>query len=77
MDCNRSTLYGDSVLAFQAQDLQNHLKQCTEARKAKEWSLILKETQSALSLGCDYAPQVSSLLKYFRNFSCNSKEVRK
>jgi len=35
-----------------------------EARKFNEWSVVLKETQSALSLGADSAPQVSSLLKH-------------
>ncbi|AES98020.1 putative 43kDa postsynaptic protein [Medicago truncatula] len=61
LDCNRSTSNVDSVLAFQAQALQNHLKKCIEARKFNEWSVVLKETQSALSLGADSAPQIYAL----------------
>ncbi|KAL2317711.1 hypothetical protein Fmac_031587 [Flemingia macrophylla] len=61
LDCNQSALYADSVLAFQAQALQNHLNKCTEARKVNAWSVILRETQSAISLGADSAPQVYTL----------------
>ena len=63
LDCNQSTPYADSVLTFQAQALQNHLNKCIEARKVNEWGVILKETQSAISLGADSAPQVGSLIK--------------
>ncbi|OIW04463.1 hypothetical protein TanjilG_01636 [Lupinus angustifolius] len=61
VDCINSTPCPDSLLAFQAQALQNHLNKCNEARKAGEWSVILKETQSAISLGADSAPQVYAL----------------
>ncbi|KAK7385296.1 hypothetical protein VNO78_31012 [Psophocarpus tetragonolobus] len=61
LDCNQSTSYVDSTLAFQAQALQNHLNTCIEARKVNAWSDILKETQSAISLGADSAPQVYAL----------------
>ncbi|XP_054798664.1 TPR repeat-containing thioredoxin TTL1-like [Prosopis cineraria] len=62
MHCNNSTPYGDSVLAFQAQALQKHVKKCLEARKVNEWNTILKETQYAISLCADSAPQVYALL---------------
>ncbi|XP_020205622.1 TPR repeat-containing thioredoxin TTL1 [Cajanus cajan] len=61
LDCNESALYADSVLAFQAQALKNHLNKCIEARKVNAWSVILKETKSAISLGADSAPQVYAL----------------
>ncbi|KAF7829925.1 TPR repeat-containing thioredoxin TTL1-like [Senna tora] len=61
MTCNNTTPYGDSELAFQAQALQNHLHKCIEARRLNEWNTILKETQSAISLGADSAPQVYAL----------------
>ncbi|KAK7321172.1 hypothetical protein VNO77_31531 [Canavalia gladiata] len=61
LDCNLSTSCADSILAFQAQALQNHLNKCIEARKVKEWSVILKETKSAISLGADSSPQVYAL----------------
>ncbi|KAE9605909.1 hypothetical protein Lal_00024893 [Lupinus albus] len=61
LDCSNSTPYPDSLLPFQAQALQNHLKECIEARKVNRWSVILKETQSAISLGADSSPQVYAL----------------
>ncbi|KAJ1406836.1 Thioredoxin-like superfamily [Sesbania bispinosa] len=61
LNCNQATPYVDSELAFQAQALQNHLNKCTEARKVNDWKVILKETQSAISLGADSAPQVYAL----------------
>ncbi|KAG5112448.1 hypothetical protein JHK82_035717 [Glycine max] len=61
LDCNQSIPYVDSILAFQAQALQNHLNKCIEARKVNAWSDILKETQFAISLGADSAPQVYAL----------------
>ncbi|TKY74362.1 TPR repeat-containing thioredoxin TTL1 [Spatholobus suberectus] len=61
LNCNETTPYVDSALAFQAQALQNHLSKCAEARKVKDWKAILKETQAAISLGADSAPQVYSL----------------
>ena len=57
--CDHTTPYADSVLAFQAHALQNNLKKCIEARKVKDWETVLKEAQSAISLGADSAPQVS------------------
>ncbi|RDX63372.1 TPR repeat-containing thioredoxin TTL1, partial [Mucuna pruriens] len=61
LDCNQSTSCADSILAFQAQALQNHLNKCIEARKVNAWSDVLKETRSAISLGADSAPQVYAL----------------
>ncbi|XP_058751086.1 inactive TPR repeat-containing thioredoxin TTL3-like [Vicia villosa] len=77
LDCNRSTSCVDSVLVFQAQALQNHINKCTEARKFNEWSVVLKETQSALSLGADSAPriyalQTEALLKLLRYEEANA-----
>ena len=70
LTCNQATPYVDSVLAFQAQDLQKQLNKCTEARKVNDWKAILKETQSAISLGADSALQVSflGLMFVFRVF---------
>lgn len=53
-----TTPYSDSVLAFQAHSVRNHIQKCFEARKVNEWDAILKETQSAISLGADSSPQV-------------------
>lgn len=61
LNCNETSPYDDTVLAFQAHALQNHLSKCTEARKNKDWKTILKETQAAMSLGADSAPLVYSL----------------
>ena len=61
LNCNETSSCVDSVLAFQAQALQNHLSKCTEARKVKDWKVILKESQAATSLGADSAPLVSFL----------------
>ncbi|XP_020229934.1 TPR repeat-containing thioredoxin TTL1 [Cajanus cajan] len=61
LNCNETTPYVDSVLAFQTQALGNHLSKCTEARKVKDWKTVLKETQAAISLGADSAPLVYSL----------------
>ncbi|KAK4274098.1 hypothetical protein QN277_017380 [Acacia crassicarpa] len=69
---NVATPYSDSALAFQALSLRNHLQKCIEARKINDWDAILKETQSAISLGADSSPQVyalqtEALLKLFRH----------
>ncbi|KAE9603881.1 hypothetical protein Lal_00001899 [Lupinus albus] len=61
LNCNQATTDFDSVLTFQAQALSNHLSKCTEARKVNEWNVILKETQSAIALGADSAPQIFAL----------------
>ncbi|KAH1110777.1 hypothetical protein GLYMA_04G103400v4 [Glycine max] len=72
LNCNETSPCVDSVLAFQAQALQNHLSKCTEARKVKDWKVILKESQAAISLGADSAPLVyclhtEALLKLLRH----------
>jgi DnaJ homolog subfamily C member 7 len=65
LNCVKETPYFDSELAVQAQALQVHFNKCTEARKVKDWKVILKETQSAISLGVDSAPKVSFLGQMF------------
>jgi len=70
LDCNQSTGCADSILAFLAHALQNHLNKCIEARKVNAWSDVLKETQSAISLGADSAPQVSHFLGLTFYFLC-------
>ncbi|KAI4337708.1 hypothetical protein L6164_016092 [Bauhinia variegata] len=75
--CNPTTPYADSVLAFQAQALENHLKKCSEARKLNQWNTVLKETQSAISSGADsaaqvYALQTEALLKLLRHQEANA-----
>ncbi|XP_004500618.1 inactive TPR repeat-containing thioredoxin TTL3 [Cicer arietinum] len=72
LNCNKETPYFDSELALQAQALQIHLNRCSEARKVNDWKIILKETQSAISLGADsspkvYALQTEALLKLLRH----------
>ncbi|KAI4307375.1 hypothetical protein L6164_030574 [Bauhinia variegata] len=74
--CNPTTPYAETILAFQAQALENHLKNCSEARKVSQWNTVLKETQSAISLGADSAPQVyalqtEALLKLLRHQEAN------
>ena len=61
LNCNETSPCVDSILAFQAQALQNHLSRCTKARKVKDWKVILKESQATISLGVDSAPLVSFL----------------
>ncbi|KAG4962470.1 hypothetical protein JHK82_039159 [Glycine max] len=56
LNCNETSPCVDSILAFQAQALQNHLSRCTKARKVKDWKVILKESQATISLGVDSAP---------------------
>ncbi|KAJ7965697.1 TPR repeat-containing thioredoxin like [Quillaja saponaria] len=51
----------DSQFIVQAQAIQNHLNNCREARKANRWNTLLKETQCAISVGADSAPQVYAL----------------
>ena len=72
LNCNETSSCVDSILAFQAQALQNHLSKCTEARKVKDWKVILKESQAAISLGADSAPLVSflGLTFLFLRFLC-------
>jgi len=69
LNCNKETPYFDSELDFQARALQVHFNKCSEARKVKDWKVILKETQFAISLGVDSAPKVSFLgqMFYFRH----------
>ncbi|KAL1310054.1 hypothetical protein HN51_052735 [Arachis hypogaea] len=72
LTCNQAASDDDSVLAFQAQALEDHLNKCTEARKVKDWKTIIKETQSAISLGANSAPkiyalQTEALLKLLRH----------
>ncbi|XP_014502104.1 TPR repeat-containing thioredoxin TTL1 [Vigna radiata var. radiata] len=61
LNCNETSPCVDSVFSLQVQNLQNHLSKCTEARKVKDWKGILKETQAAVSLGADSAPEVYCL----------------
>ncbi|GAV59266.1 Thioredoxin domain-containing protein/TPR_8 domain-containing protein/TPR_11 domain-containing protein [Cephalotus follicularis] len=57
----RSGSHADAKDITQAQALQNHLSQCTEARKLKEWKTLLNETLCAISSGADSAPQVYAM----------------
>lgn len=47
------------------ENLQYHLDKCNEARNVNDWKTILKETESAISLGVDSAPQVSWIAQMF------------
>ncbi|KAI9200561.1 hypothetical protein LWI28_009808 [Acer negundo] len=44
-----------------AEAVQKHLIRCNEARKLRDWSGLLKETQYAITFGADSAPQVFAL----------------
>ncbi|PIA51825.1 hypothetical protein AQUCO_01000007v1 [Aquilegia coerulea] len=44
-----------------AQVLQTHISNCIEAKKLRDWNTMLKETECAISLGADSAPQIISL----------------
>ncbi|KAJ4840327.1 hypothetical protein Tsubulata_023741 [Turnera subulata] len=57
----QSSLNTDSKEIAQAQLLQKHLNRCTEARALKEWNILLKETEFAISSGADSAPQVYAM----------------
>ncbi|KAJ7959029.1 TPR repeat-containing thioredoxin like [Quillaja saponaria] len=59
--CNYIGACPDSKIIFQAQEIQNHLKNCREARTANKWNTMFKETQCAISVGADSAPQVYAL----------------
>lgn len=42
----------------QAKALSTILSSCSEAQRVKDWTALLKQSQSALSLGSDSSPQV-------------------
>ncbi|KAK2659720.1 hypothetical protein Ddye_006253 [Dipteronia dyeriana] len=44
-----------------AEAVQKHLIRCNKARKLRDWSGLLKETQYAITFGADSAPQVFAL----------------
>ncbi|KAK6940142.1 hypothetical protein RJ641_029673 [Dillenia turbinata] len=45
----------------QAQALQAHILVCNEARKLKEWNILLKESAAAISSYADLAPKIHTL----------------
>ncbi|CAK9167502.1 unnamed protein product [Ilex paraguariensis] len=56
----------------EAQTLQTHHRNCTQAQSLKDWNTLLKQSQSALSFGADsaqkiYAMQAEALLKLGRH----------
>nr|GEV37959.1 hypothetical protein [Tanacetum cinerariifolium] len=51
----------DPDLIIKAKKLQVHLKRCNEARKLKDWNILLKETMLAISAGADSALQIYTL----------------
>lgn len=54
--------HGDSSeINAEAQDLNQRLKRCSDARKSNEWSALLKETQCVIASGVDSAPKVYAL----------------
>ncbi|KAF5740217.1 TPR repeat-containing thioredoxin TTL1-like [Tripterygium wilfordii] len=44
-----------------AQVLQKHLTNCIHAQKLKNWTTLLKETESAISSGADSAPKIYAM----------------
>lgn len=57
----QSGFEAESSEISKAQILQAHLVKCIEAKKQLEWKKLLRETESAISLGADSAPQLFSL----------------
>ncbi|KDP41365.1 hypothetical protein JCGZ_15772 [Jatropha curcas] len=62
----------DSQDIAQVQAFQKHLNKCIEARKLKEWNVLVKETDCAISSGADsspkvYAMQAEALLRLHRH----------
>ncbi|KAF5739728.1 TPR repeat-containing thioredoxin TTL1-like [Tripterygium wilfordii] len=51
----------DSEVIVQARILQKHLTNSIQARKLKDWTTLLKETQCAISSGADSAPNIYAL----------------
>lgn len=45
----------------QAKALSKILASCSEAQRVKDWAALLKQSQSALSLGSDSSPQVKPI----------------
>ncbi|ONK74024.1 uncharacterized protein A4U43_C03F2010 [Asparagus officinalis] len=43
-----------------AQTLQRYIAKCSEARRTRDWQTMLKESQSAISFGADFALQAFS-----------------
>ncbi|KAI0512330.1 hypothetical protein KFK09_012969 [Dendrobium nobile] len=41
-----------------AKDIQIFICKCSEARKSRNWNILLKESQSAISAGADSSPQI-------------------
>ncbi|KAF5190585.1 Tpr repeat-containing thioredoxin ttl1 [Thalictrum thalictroides] len=65
-----------------AQVLQSHINNCIEAKKLRDWNTMLKETDSAISLGADSALQIISLqaealLKLHRHQDADSALMKK
>lgn len=38
--------------------IENHLIKCFDARKASDWSTVIRESEGAVAAGADSAPQV-------------------
>lgn len=51
-----------------AKQVQAHLNKCTEAKRQRDWSTLLKESSLAIDAGADSAPSVTTKISYSRNF---------
>uniref|UniRef100_A0A7N1A8Y1 Thioredoxin domain-containing protein n=1 Tax=Kalanchoe fedtschenkoi TaxID=63787 RepID=A0A7N1A8Y1_KALFE len=61
----------DAVELQKLQDVERHLKKCTDARKACDWKRALRECDAAVAAGADSSPQLcafraEALLKLHR-----------
>lgn len=58
---NQAGKYTETKHIEQVQDVIKCLNRCDEARRSKEWNVMLKETSFAISYGADSSPRVSFL----------------
>lgn len=58
---NQAGKYTETKHIEQVEDVIKCLKRCEEARRSKEWNVVLKETCFVISYGADSSPRVSFL----------------
>ncbi|KAL0865895.1 hypothetical protein Bca101_045013 [Brassica carinata] len=58
---NQAGKYTETKHIEQVEDVINCLRMCDEARRSKQWNLLLKETCFVISCGADSSPRVYAL----------------
>ncbi|ESQ27305.1 hypothetical protein EUTSA_v10018402mg [Eutrema salsugineum] len=58
---NQAGKYTETKHIEQVEDVIKCLRRCDEARRSKEWNVVLKETSFAISYGADSSPRVYAL----------------